>query len=122
MSNMTNRAPAPNKRSSKRAQTSRDHGKGRSVISSKARLPAMSSGPTASNCIDCQKNEIITRGGLTAFPAQRVLKTLLAPPRHRNEGQRWKEIAQQNHGGPKRADCGKGQTTVTRQPGHWVIL
>src|SRR5947207_1896282 len=52
-SNMTRRAPAPNKRSSKRTQSSRDHGNGRSVINSKARLPAISSGPTAFNCNDC---------------------------------------------------------------------
>src|SRR5207249_6622578 len=72
--------------------------------------------------IDSQENKIVTRSGLTAFPAQRVLKTLLPPPRHGNKRQGREKITHKNHRRPKRADRGKGQTTVARQPGHWVIL
>ena len=72
--------------------------------------------------IDSQENKIITRGGFAAFRAQQVLETLLAPPRYGNKRQRRKKMTHENHRRPKRADGGKGQTTVARQPRHRAIL
>ncbi|PYL44783.1 MAG: hypothetical protein DME29_04025 [Verrucomicrobia bacterium] len=69
-----------------------------------------------------QENKIIARGGFAAFRAQQVLETLLAPPRYGNKRQRRKKMTHQNHRRPKRADGGKGQTTVARQPRHRTIL
>src|SRR5207237_6257614 len=72
--------------------------------------------------IDSQENKIIARGGFAAFRAQQVLETLLAPPRYGNKRQRRKKVTHDNHRRPKRADGGKGQTTVARQPRHRTIL
>ena len=87
---MTNRAPAPKSRSSKSAQTSRDHGNGRSVINCKARLFASSSGSRGGKfqraLVDSEKNKVGTRRRLPAFALEKVLVILFLPPNGRDEG------------------------------------
>src|SRR5262249_44016701 len=72
--------------------------------------------------IDSQKHQIVVRRSFPALSAQQILEALLAPPRRRDEWQRWEKVAGKNHRRPKQTDCGKSQTTMACEPVHSKML
>ncbi len=126
ISKITTRAPAAKSRSSMIAQTSRDHGNGRSVINSNARFPGISSGPTGSHfhrtLVDPEENQILPRWSCSGLPGGARPRTPVRPTTGRRGTESREAVPEEDQSRPENADRRENQEAMPTEPMHGDIL